>query len=248
METESVTTRRVGAAAVVTIARPEVRNALRPEDARDLTGAIARAEADESCLGIVLTGEGAFCAGADLVAIMAMVEGASQDQVAERIYSDFQGMARALRDCRVPTVAVVDGYAIGLGLDLALWCDSRVLSERARLGQGWAALGLIPGTGGADLLQQVGPGSLWSMLGAKPLKTAEAVALGLGRGSDDPMGETVAMVQGWEGVGRAALEGYATLARRRLPDDDYLALCAQTQASLLLSPRFRDTALAILKR
>jgi enoyl-CoA hydratase len=243
---EQIQVERRGRAALVTIRRPHVRNALGPVDARALSAAVTSAAADPACFGVVLTGEGAFCAGGDLPAIVEMVEGATPEQVASRIYADFQGMARALRDCAVPTVAAVGGAAIGLGLDLALWCDTRLLGPRAKLGQGWAALGLVPGTGGAALLERVAPGKLAAMLAAKPLDAAAAAAAGLGTESPQPVDDAVALVQSWDPVGRAALEGYARLGRRGLPDDEYLSACAAIQGGLLTSPDFAARAAAIL--
>jgi enoyl-CoA hydratase/carnithine racemase len=244
----SVITERRGPATVITIRRPQVRNALAPEDARALAEAVETAGADRETLGIIVTGEGAFCAGGDLPAIMAMVEGATPRQVAERIYADFQRMARALRDCPVPTVAAVDGAAIGLGLDLALWCDTRFLGERAKLGQGWAALGLIPGTGGAALLERVAPGQLAPLLGARPLVASDAARIGLGTAVDNGLDAALALLDTWVGVGRPALEGYARLSRRGLPDDDYLRDCAAVQGGLLTSPAFAERANGILAR
>lgn len=235
-------------AAIVWIRRPRVRNALRPEDARALSEAVATAGADDRVFGVVLTGEGAFSAGGDLPAIMAMVDGRSAEDVSEHVYRDFQGMARSLRGCPVPTIAAVGGAAIGLGLDLALWCDMRYLAPSARIAQGWAALGLIPGTGGAALLDRLVPGGVWPLLGESAMSGREAATLGLGIVADDPLAAAVDRVLGWTSVGRETLCGYAELARTRLPDDDYLRRCAQIQGRLLTSERVRATAARLLAR
>jgi enoyl-CoA hydratase len=244
----SIVAERRGHATLITIRRPQVRNALAPRDARALAEAVEAAGADPQTLGVVVAGDGAFCAGGDLPAIMKMVDGATPKEVAVRIYADFQRMARALRDCPVPTVAAVDGAAIGLGLDLALWCDTRYLGEGAKLGQGWAALGLVPGTGGAALLERVAPGRLAQLLGARPLAASAAADLGLGTAVPVALEAATALVDSWSAVGRPALEGYARLARRGLPDDDYLAECAAVQGELLASSAFATRAQAILSR
>lgn len=232
----------------VWIRRPQVRNALRAADARELAAAVDRAGADPSVLGVVVTGEGAFCAGGDLPAIAAMVEGRSAAEVSEHVYGDFQAMARSLRDCPVPTVAAVGGAAVGLGLDLALWCDLRFLAPSARIAQGWAALGLIPGTGGAALLDRLVTGGVWPLLGEPAMSGREAAALGLGIVADDPVAAAVDRVRDWASVGREALGGYTELARTGLPDDDYLRRCARVQGRLLTSERFRATAARLLAR
>ncbi|MDQ0691386.1 enoyl-CoA hydratase/isomerase family protein [Arthrobacter sp. W4I7] len=235
-----------GSAAVVTMTREKVRNALRAEDARALSETIDEAAANPDCLGIVLTGGASFSSGGHLGAILAMVEGRSAEEVSTAVYRDFQAMARSLRDCAVPTIAAVDGPAIGLGLDLALWCDMRYLGPTARLGQGWAALGLIPGTGGAALLQQLRPGAIWSLMGERPMTANDAAVLGLGTAVENTMAAALERIEGWTAIGRAALEGYARLTRGTLPDDEALRQCALVQGQLLTSERFRATAEKLL--
>jgi enoyl-CoA hydratase len=224
----AVRVEKVDAVTVVTLTRPEVRNALRPVDARELAEAVEQAGSDPACHAVVLTGEGAFCAGGDLPAIVDMVTGATPGQVADKIYADFQRAARALRDCEVPTVAAVNGAAIGLGLDLALWCDARFL--------------------GAALIERLAPGRLATMLGARPLHAAPAAAIGLGIVSADPMQDALTLTQSWSGIGREALEGYARLGRRDLPDDAYLQECAARQGKLLTSASFAERAERMLSR
>ena len=246
--TESVTWELRGRAAVVTIRLPEVRNALGPREAALLGKAISAAAAHPDALGVVLTGEGAFSAGGDLPAIVEATRGRDAAGVSEFVYRDFQSMVRALRECPIPTVAAVDGAAIGLGLDLALWCDARFLGPKAKLAQGWASLGLIPGTGGAKVLQELLPGALWHLIGQRPMDADHAAALGLGARSDDALASAIDLVDGWVPVGRAALEGYAVLARTHLPDDAYLQECARIQGERLTSESFVKTAQAILAR
>lgn len=246
--TDSVTWELQGRAAVVTIRRPELRNALGPIQAAELGRTIAAAAAHPDALGLVLTGDGAFSAGGDLPAIVEATRGRDAAGVAEFVYRDFQSMVRALRECAVPTVAAVDGAAIGLGLDLALWCDARFLGPRAKIAQGWASLGLIPGTGGAKVLQELVPGALWHLIGQRPMAADEAAAMGLGVRSDDAVASALALVEGWAPVGRPALEGYALLARTHLPDDAYLQQCARIQGERLTSESFARTAEAILSR
>jgi enoyl-CoA hydratase len=122
-----VTYERIGHAAVVTINRPERRNAVDGPTADQLEAAYERFVADDAALCMVLTGAGdlAFCAGADLKAL---------DSYGPRILagSDPMGFTRQLSP--KPTIAAISGFALAGGFELALWCDLRICAEGTQFG------------------------------------------------------------------------------------------------------------------
>jgi enoyl-CoA hydratase/carnithine racemase len=238
----SVTVKSHDHAAIVTMAWPERRNALGPSEAVELAETLREAGGTAGVTAVVLTGEGAFCAGGDLPAILSAIDGATPADVEHIVYGRFQQIARALRDCPLPTVAAVDGPAVGLGLDLALWCDRRFAGAGAQLKQGWARMGLIPGIGGAALLNRVAPGMLWELLGDRSgrLNVARAAAQGIVTQVDSALDAAIAYATALAPIGDEALRAYVELGRAALPDDDYLARCAHLQSLRLTSRDFAD--------
>lgn len=165
--------------AIVTIARPDQRNALTSEAAASVAEAIL--EASASARVVILTGEGdAFCAGGDLGELERWSD-LPQDEISGVLYRSFQAMIRNIRSSPAVVIAAVNGAAVGAGMDLALACDLRIAAENARLGQVWVRLGVIPGTGGAWLTQSLaGPAKAAEMLLTGDLIDAqEALAAGL---------------------------------------------------------------------
>ena len=122
-----VTYERVGAAAVLTIDRPDRRNAVDGPTADLLQEGYERFEADDDARVLVLTGAGgiAFCAGADLKAI---------DSFGPRLDSADGPMGFTRRTPSKPTIAAIEGWCLAGGLELALWCDLRIASEGSTLG------------------------------------------------------------------------------------------------------------------
>jgi enoyl-CoA hydratase len=127
--------------AVVALNQPQHRNALTRELATALRHEVARASADSSLRALVVTGTGvAFCAGADLGSLGS---GAVTPDAKRQVLSDYYRAFLDLRDLPVPTIAAVNGPAIGAGLNLAMCCDLRVLAEDARLAAPFVRLEML---------------------------------------------------------------------------------------------------------
>jgi 2-(1,2-epoxy-1,2-dihydrophenyl)acetyl-CoA isomerase len=235
---------RSGSASVVVLDWPERRNAVGPDAALEIAAVLqAAAEPDDVC-GVVLTGNGAFCAGGDLKG-MAERASLSPDERRAVIYGAFHALIRAIVDVPVTTIAAIDGPAVGLGFDLALACDSRFVGPEGWCQQGWGKLGLVGGTGGELLLRRRAPAALWALLESQPrLDGAACAQLGLGEivGEGTARARAVARVDALARMSREAIEAYVDLSRRDLRDgfDDHLARAVDHQVRLLSSPGFAD--------
>lgn len=137
---------RSGGTAVVTVNRPDAMNALDLAHAESLRARLEELALDEDVRSVLLTGAGdkAFIAGADIKYMqgLTVLEARSWGQLGHRI-------GELLETMRKPTVAAVNGYALGGGCEVALACDIRLASARARLGQPEVNLGIFPGWGGS---------------------------------------------------------------------------------------------------
>jgi enoyl-CoA hydratase len=173
---------RRGAAAVVTIDRPERRNAVDPTTADELLEAYRSFEADDEARVMVLTGSGdeAFCAGADLKSVAAATE---DQEIAEQWLKPRPdgplGFTRLTPS--KPTIAAISGWALAGGLELALWCDLRIGTETAKLGFPERRWGVPLIDGGTQRLPRiVGMGrALDLILSGRIVEADEALAMGL---------------------------------------------------------------------
>ena len=159
--------------AVLTLTDPERRNALNGQMVGEIVAAFDELEADTDIGAVVVTGAPpGFCAGADLGDL-----GASGRQGMRSIYEGFLRVGRST----LPTVAAVNGAAVGAGMNLALCCDVRIAARRARFDTRFVDLGLHPGGGHTWLLRNaVGPAHAAALvLFGQVLDGAEAERIGL---------------------------------------------------------------------
>jgi enoyl-CoA hydratase/carnithine racemase len=173
---------RQGAAAVLTIDRPERRNAIDPATADQLRDGYDRFEADDEARVLILTGAGdqAFCAGADLKSVAAAMddEGIAKEWLKPRPDGPL-GFSRLTPS--KPTIAAISGYALAGGFELALWCDLRIGTETAKLGFPERRGGVPLIDGGTQRLPRiVGTGrALDLILSGRIVDADEALAMGL---------------------------------------------------------------------
>jgi enoyl-CoA hydratase len=149
-ERETGDVSKVGAIGIVTLNRPEVRNAIDLRMVQDLGTVLDTIAVDEEIRAIVITGAGekAFAAGADIAQLK---ERGVQDAL-RRINA---AIFRRLEEQPVPAIAAIRGYALGGGCELAMACDIRVAGEGAKLGQPEVSLGIIPGAGAVQRLPRL---------------------------------------------------------------------------------------------
>lgn len=250
----SVLTDLDGPCATVILDWPEKRNALGPAEAGEFARALTLAAENRDVKGVVVTGNGAFCAGGDINGMVARAD-MPPDERRRLVYGAYQGMIRTLIGLPIPTFAAVDGPAVGMGFDIALACDARILGPTGWFRQGWAGLGLIPGTGGELLMRLRSPSALWQLIPGQPkIDATRAASFGLGEPSGpdftDARGTAVARVHQLGVNSRATLEGYVRLHRSGLRAllDDHLAECLAIQVSLLSDPEFGRRASAAIPR
>jgi enoyl-CoA hydratase len=174
---------RVGAASLLTIDRPERRNAVDAETAGQLLDGFRRFEADDAARVLVLTGRGdqAFCACADLKAL-AEVSPKLTEEAIDAVAGAPEGpMGFTRLTPSKPTVAAISGWCLAGGLELALWCDLRIAAESARLGFTERRFGVPLIDGGTQRLPLiVGMGRALEMtLTGRVVEAREALAWGL---------------------------------------------------------------------
>ena len=172
-----VTLERKGAVGVITMDRPEALNALNDQVLRDLDAVLDQVEQDPEILVAIVTGAGrSFVAGADIgqMSTLTAVEAKAFGAYGNGVFLKLENLTK-------PTIAAVNGFALGGGCELSMACDIRLASEKAKFGQPEVGLGITPGFGGTQRLARiVGVSNAMELiLTAKTIRADEAKALGL---------------------------------------------------------------------
>ncbi|MCK4698667.1 MAG: enoyl-CoA hydratase/isomerase family protein [Dehalococcoidia bacterium] len=153
MDFETVILKKEGHIATITMNRPETMNALNIQMLQEMVAAIDEIARNDDVRVVVLTGAGrVFCSGAD-ISEGGKASGLSGTPVEmhHNVRNSYQKVALGLQRLDKPTIAMVNGAAVGAGCDFAFACDMRVGSEKARFRNGFVRVGLIPGGGGTWL-------------------------------------------------------------------------------------------------
>ncbi len=177
MNYETIELSQAGGVAIVTLNRPDLRNAMNSQMRAEILHAVKAAEKDARVIVLTGAGDKAFCSGQDLGD---RARAANTDL--ERILRDeYEPMLRAIADCPVPIIAAVNGAAAGAGANLALACDVVIAAERAVFLQAFTRIGLIPDAGGTYWLpRQVGfAKAMGAALFAEPVPARQAADWGM---------------------------------------------------------------------
>lgn len=151
-EYENIRCEKKEAVATITLNRPKALNALNTAIMSEISDALADSEADESVSLIIITGAGdkAFCAGADIPELL------EKSPIEARDWSLWlQRTTRYMESIKKPIIAKINGFCLGGGLELAMSCDFRISSDKAKFGQPEINLAVIPGAGGTQRITRL---------------------------------------------------------------------------------------------
>ncbi len=237
--------------ALITVNDPERRNAVTAEISAGLRAAVDAAEANTDVHALIVTGAGkAFCAGADLTAL-----GEATENGLRTIYDGFLAVA----NCTLPTIAAVNGAAVGAGLNLALAADVRIAGPAAMFDPRFQKLGIHPGGGATWMLQRaVGvQAARASLLFGMRFDAEAAVRYGLAlEVADDPVAAAKELAAGPAAAPRdVVLATKASMRATANPgsiDLDQHSIAVDTelkpQAASILSPEFAERLAAAKRR
>lgn len=217
--------------AVVTMNRPEALNALNKAVFTDLEVALDDVEKDDEVYVVIITGAGrAFIAGADIgeMAPMNVAEGLAFSELGNRILMRVDMMEK-------PTIAAVNGFALGGGCEMALACDIRIASEKAKFGQPEVGLGITPGFGGTQRLARiVGVSNAMELiLTAKVIKAQEAKEMGLVSHvypAEELMDKAIELAQAIAANAQVAVRQSKAAIRHGLQTDMYTGAAFEAEA------------------
>jgi 2-(1,2-epoxy-1,2-dihydrophenyl)acetyl-CoA isomerase len=246
---------RDGAAARITLNRPETLNAWHSELARELKQAITVDAADPSVRAVLVTGAGrAFSSGADLKAGFDVADDGMPD-VAKQLDDVYHPIVRGIRRLEKPVVAAVNGPAVGIGASLALACDLVLAAESAYFGLAFVNIGLMP-DGGSTLFVPAAVGKArafqMALLGER-IEAQRALEWGLVNfvhPDDRLLDEAGALIERLAGGPTRSYAGSKRALNRMLyPDlDGQLALEAELQHRLARTRDFQEGVLAFAEK
>ncbi len=226
-----VTLEREGNIALITMDRPEALNALNSQVLAELSQVLDQVEADPDLYVAIITGAGrSFVAGADIGQMSALT---SAEAKAFGLFGN--QVLLKLENLSKPTIAAVNGFALGGGCELSMACDIRLASEKAKFGQPEVGLGITPGFGGTQRLARI-VGTAHAMeliLTAKTISAAQALEIGLVSQvytPDDLLPQAKALAQAIAANAQVAVRQSKAAIRRGLQADMYTATAFEAEA------------------
>ncbi|WP_067896149.1 enoyl-CoA hydratase/isomerase family protein [Nocardia vaccinii] len=248
MTYDTVRTDIADGVAVLTLHRPDVRNAIDQRVQADIRTALARFRDDPEVGAVVFTGAGdrAFAAGADIGQLRDYTLHTGLAAEMQRLYDEIEAFEK-------PTIAAVNGYALGGGCELAIACDIRIASPTAKFGLPETSLSVLPGAGGTQRMGRlVGMGrAIELILTGRMVDAAEAHAIGLVTAvTDDPVAAARETAQGILRRGPLAVRLAKLVIRTGMDADQRTGLVVErlAQALLYTSDDKREGARAFLAK
>lgn len=226
-----VTLEQKGAIGIITMNRPEALNALNDQVLRDLDAVLDQVEDNDEILVAIVTGAGrSFVAGADIGQMSTL--SAAQ---AKKFGAYGNGVFLKLENLTKPTIAAVNGFALGGGCELSMSCDIRIASEKAKFGQPEVGLGITPGFGGTQRLARiVGVSNAMELiLTAKTISAAQAKEMGLVSqvcAPEELMDKAIELANAIAANAQVAVRQSKAAIRRGLQTDMYTGAAYETEA------------------
>ncbi len=215
MEFNTLKFEEKGNIGILTISRPKAMNALNSEFFANMNSFLDEFEKNENIRVLIITGEGkAFVAGADIA------EMSNFDAKQGKEFSEIgQNVFNRIEDLHIPVIAAINGFALGGGMELAMSCDFRIASTKAKLGQPEVSLGLIPGYAGTQRLSRlVGVGdALMLLMTGDMIRANEALAIHLVQKVVEPeelMPETMKIAENIAKKGKNAVKQVKYVTRQ----------------------------------
>ena len=226
-----VTLEREGHIALITMNRPEALNALNRQVLEELSQVLDQVEADPELYVAIVTGAGrSFVAGADIgqMSTLSSAEAKAFGLFGNQVFLKLENLSK-------PTIAAVNGFALGGGCELSMACDIRLASEKAKFGQPEVGLGITPGFGGTQRLARI-VGTAHAMeliLTAQVIPASQAQEIGLVShvyAPDDLLPQAKALAQAIAANAQVAVRQSKAAIRRGLQTDMYTATAFEAEA------------------